>query len=188
MTLLSKLFLHIYRKRIKRRAGFKYLPYVKKPFFITQNKNIVVGKNFCANENVVIEALKRHGDETYDSLIVFGDNVFINRGCHFSAINKMKIGNNSVFGSYVSVIDNDHGSTSSFKELLIPVSDRVLSSKGPITIGDNVWVGDKATILSGVTVGDNSIIGANSVVTKDIPSNSIAVGCPAKVIKTIKTK
>ena len=55
----------------------------------------------------------------------------------------------------------------------------------PVTIGNNVWIGGSVTILPGVTIGDNVTIGAGSVVTKDIPSNSIAVGNPCKVVKTI---
>ena len=55
----------------------------------------------------------------------------------------------------------------------------------PVTIGDNVWIGGSVTILPGVTIGDNVTIGAGSVVTKDIPSNSIAVGNPCKVMKTL---
>lgn len=55
----------------------------------------------------------------------------------------------------------------------------------PVTIGDNVWIGGSVTILPGVTIGDNVTIGAGSVVTKDIPSNSVAVGNPCRVIKNI---
>ena len=55
----------------------------------------------------------------------------------------------------------------------------------PVTIGDNVWIGGDVTILPGVTIGDNCTIGAGSVVTRDIPANSIAVGNPARVIKSI---
>ena len=55
----------------------------------------------------------------------------------------------------------------------------------PVTIGNNVWIGGSVTILPGVTIGDNVTIGAGSVVTKDIPSNTIAVGNPCKAIKTI---
>ena len=55
----------------------------------------------------------------------------------------------------------------------------------PVTIGDNVWIGGSVTILPGVNIGDNVTIGAGSVVTKDIPSNSIAVGNPCKVMKTL---
>lgn len=53
-------------------------------------------------------------------------------------------------------------------------------------IGNNVWIGDKSTILDGVHIGDNVIVGANSVVTHDIPSNSVAAGMPAKIIKQLK--
>ena len=59
---------------------------------------------------------------------------------------------------------------------------RPLYSKGRVSIGKNVWIGDKATILPGVTIGDGVIVGANSVVTKDIPHYKIAIGCPAKII------
>lgn len=58
-------------------------------------------------------------------------------------------------------------------------------SKGPVIIGQNVWVGDKATILPGVTIGDGAVIGANSVVTKDVPPYSIVGGNPAKVLKQL---
>lgn len=62
------------------------------------------------------------------------------------------------------------------------VNDRPLSSK-PVVIENNVWIGELCSVLPGVTIGENSIIGANSVVTKSIPANSITVGNPAKVIK-----
>ncbi|MBQ4059178.1 MAG: hypothetical protein IJD40_09635 [Lachnospiraceae bacterium] len=62
---------------------------------------------------------------------------------------------------------------------------RKLSSKGPVKIGKNVWIGRCTSILSGVTIGDNVIVGANSVVTHDIPDNCMAVGVPAKIIKRL---
>lgn len=58
----------------------------------------------------------------------------------------------------------------------------------PVTIKDNVWLGYGVIVMKGVTIGENSIIGMNSVVTRDIPANSIAVGSPAKVIKTLENK
>lgn len=60
-------------------------------------------------------------------------------------------------------------------------------TKGPIIINDNVWIGEKATICPGVTIGKGSIIGANAVVTKSIPPYSVAVGCPAIIIKQLET-
>jgi acetyltransferase-like isoleucine patch superfamily enzyme len=61
---------------------------------------------------------------------------------------------------------------------------RPIISKGPVIIGNNVWIGDKATILSDVKIGDGAIIAANAVVTKDVPAYSMAAGIPAQVIKT----
>lgn len=59
-------------------------------------------------------------------------------------------------------------------------------SKGSVVIGNNVWIGDKVTILPGVTIGDNAVIAANSVVTKDIPSFSVAAGIPAVILKNVR--
>ena len=61
---------------------------------------------------------------------------------------------------------------------------RPIVSKGPVRIGDNVWIGDKATILPNVSIGNGAIIAANAVVTKDVPPYSVAAGNPAKIIKT----
>lgn len=66
---------------------------------------------------------------------------------------------------------------------LIPPVERALTNDAEVIIGDNVWIGDNVVILPGVHIGDGSIIGANAVVTHDIPPNSIAVGSPARVIK-----
>lgn len=60
--------------------------------------------------------------------------------------------------------------------------DRPLVCKGEIHIGDNVWIGEKAAVLSGVTVGDGAVIGANSIVTHDVPPYSVVAGCPARII------
>ena len=67
----------------------------------------------------------------------------------------------------------------------IPPAVRKLKSKGNIVIGNNVWLGDKVSVLSGVNIGDNVIVGANSVVTKNVPSNCVVAGIPAKIIKKL---
>lgn len=61
----------------------------------------------------------------------------------------------------------------------------MVTSKGPVIIGSNVWFGDKATILPNVTIGDGAVIAANSVVTKDVPAYSVVAGNPAKIIKQV---
>lgn len=66
-----------------------------------------------------------------------------------------------------------------------PQLERQLVSKGEVVIGNNVWIGDKAAILAGVHIGDGAIIGANSVVAKDVPANCVVGGIPAKVLRTL---
>lgn len=69
-----------------------------------------------------------------------------------------------------------------------PPISRPLTSKGEVRIGNNVWIGDKATVLPGVTIGDGAIVGTNAVVTSDVPAYSIAVGNPARIIDKQKVK
>ena len=85
-------------------------------------------------------------------------------------------------GKWVSITDNSHGEPDKDTLGMRP-QQRPITSKGPVVIGNNVWIGDKATILPGVTIGDGAVIAANAVVTKDVPAYSVVGGNPAKVIK-----
>ena len=85
-------------------------------------------------------------------------------------------------GKWVTITDNSHGETDKDTLGMRP-QKRTITSKGPVVIGNNVWIGDKATILPGVTIGDGAVIAANAVVTKDVPPYSVVGGNPAKVIK-----
>jgi acetyltransferase-like isoleucine patch superfamily enzyme len=159
--------------------------FISSPINIIGGKFISIKNNVSIGKNSVINAWEKYENETYNPLIIIGNNTLIGDECHISAINKIIIGENVLIGKRVSIIDNSHGNSSTI-ELLTTPSKRKLSTKGPIIIAENVWIGDKVSILSGVTIGSNSIIGANAVVTKDVPSNSVFGGIPAKLIKTIK--
>lgn len=104
-----------------------------------------------------------------------------------SCCNKIIIGNNVRTGRMVMITDNSHGHTNNESELNMNPIDRPLVSKGSVIIGNNVWIGEKATVLPGIKIGESAIIAANAVVTKDIPPYCIAAGCPAKIVKSIKT-
>jgi acetyltransferase-like isoleucine patch superfamily enzyme len=88
-------------------------------------------------------------------------------------------------GEGVTIVDSSHGHNT-LEEADIAPSKRKLYSKGGVIIDDNVWIGDKATILAGVHIGYGAIIGANAVVTKDIPKYSIAVGNPARILSRVE--
>ena len=107
---------------------------------------------------------------------------------HITSTNKIIISKNVMIGKFVTISDNSHGNTAriSHLELTKNPKDRKLYSKGPILINDNVWIGDKVSILPNVTIGESSIIGANSVVTKNVPPFSVYAGNPAKKIKDLR--
>ena len=108
--------------------------------------------------------------------ITIGKDVFINSGCHFQDQGGIEIGDGALIGHNVVLATINHD--------LNPKENRK-NHYAPIKIGAHVWIGSNATILPGVTIGDNCVIGAGSVVNKDIPANSLAVGNPCKVIRTI---
>lgn len=88
--------------------------------------------------------------------------------CRITAINEVKIGDNVLTGYRCTISDNSHGLSTKDEMKMAPAS-RSLYSNGPVVIERNVWLGDNVVVLLGVTIGESSIIGAGSVVTKDIP-------------------
>ncbi len=108
--------------------------------------------------------------------IHLGKGVFINAGCKFQDQGGIWIGDGAQIGHNTVLATLNHG--------LLPEERHDLIPK-PIHIGKNVWIGSNSTILPGVTIGDNAVIGAGSVVTKDIPENMVSVGSPARVINSI---
>jgi acetyltransferase-like isoleucine patch superfamily enzyme len=110
---------------------------------------------------------------------VIGNGVFFNRGCHLVVKDGLTIGDRTLIGEYVSIHDEAHTIENE------RIKGRNDFEASAITIGSDVWIGAKATILPGVTIGDRCIIGAHAVVTKDIPEGTVAAGIPAKVIKRV---
>jgi maltose O-acetyltransferase len=106
--------------------------------------------------------------------IAIGDHTFINYGTSISAYEQGKIGRHCLLGHYTLVLDrNEHG-----------VEQReVAPPPAQVIIEDHVWIGSRVIILPGVCVGHHSVVGAGSVVTKDIPADSLAVGNPARVVR-----
>ncbi len=110
--------------------------------------------------------------------IEIGPRSFFGHHTTLAAQESIIIGADCQFAEMVSIRDHDHRSD----RLDLPVKDQGMISK-PVIIGDDVWIGSKATVLKGVTIGSHSIIGAGSVVTHAIPEYSIVAGIPAKIIR-----
>lgn len=155
------------------------------PLYLYGGKYITFGENFSCDQRLRLDALDEFLGETFNPEIIIGNNVSIQKDCHIGAINKIIIGNNVLVASKVYICDHSHGEATK-DDLLLPPGQRKLYSKGPVVIEDNVWLGEGVVVLAGVTIGENSIIGANSVVTRSIPKNCVVGGNPARVIREIK--
>ena len=147
-------------------------------------KRIIIGDYTCIQSHSILGCWERYGDQYFAPSITIGSHCCIGEYNHITACNKITIGDGLLTGRFVYIGDNAHGGLSWEEADIVPVK-RHLTSKGEIMIGRNVWIGDKVTILGSVTIGDNVIIGAGSIVTRNIPSNSMVAGVPAKVIKTL---
>lgn len=114
-----------------------------------------------------------------DSEISIGDNVYINNAFSAEAFSSITIKNNVLIGVHCSIIDNDGHHLDADKRL------NGTPKSAPVIIEDNVFLGDRVTVLKGVTIGANSVIGNGAVVTQNIPPNTVAAGNPAKVIRNL---
>ncbi len=115
----------------------------------------------------------------YGYNLFLGEQVFINHDCYFMDGGKIFVGNHVFIGPKCGFYTAIH-------PLAYQDRNQGLEQALPINIGDNVWIGANVIVLPGVTIGNGSVIGAGSVVSKDIPENIVAVGSPAKPIKTIE--
>jgi acetyltransferase-like isoleucine patch superfamily enzyme len=108
--------------------------------------------------------------------ITLGKRIFINAGCRFQDQGGVIIGDDCLIGHNVVIATLNHDLSPDRRADMHPA---------PVVIGRNVWIGSNATVLAGVTIGDNAVVAAASVVTKDVPANTIVVGSPARVVRSV---
>lgn len=173
MTLVSKIiryllkFPQIYKLK-------KYTPSLRLGDFCKINiypeaKKIVLGKsldirNYC---NILV------GN---NAELIVGDNFFMNNFCSINCLDRIEIGENTLFGEAVKIYDHNHQYS----------SEKVEYKKfntAPVKIGKNCWIGSNVVVLKGVTIGDNCIIGAGCVVYKDVPPHSIIMNKQELIVK-----
>lgn len=166
---------------IRTKFLFKKARIIRFPFDIRGKKYISIGKGFTTGIGCRLEAYPIHTN----NVLFIGENVQINDYVHITAMESVKIGNNVLLASKIYISDCSHGSYTGNSFDSHPDSipkERKMFSK-PVLIEDNVWLGEFVSVLPGVTIGKGTIVGANSVVSKSLPSYVIAVGSPAKPIK-----
>ena len=179
-------------KKIHRTFEQLYLKYRLRPQFDKLGENITAFKPWYVEifgspisigdfTNIIATSDQRirlciWSDEEKLGNITLGKCCLICPGVRITSASSITIGDNCMIASNSYITDSD------WHDIYNRVST---GNKSPVNIKNNVWIGDSVTICKGVTIGDNSIIGVRSVVTNSIPSNSIAVGNPAKVIKQL---
>lgn len=159
---------------------------VRSPRVIVGGRFITVGAGFDTFPGLRIEAFDRHLDKHFTPRITIGDRVSINYDCHIGCVNEITIGNDVLLASRVYISDHSHGATD-YHDIETPPSERKVFSKGPVVIEEGVWVGEGACILPGVRIGRHALVGANAVVTRDVPPYTIVGGIPARPIRTLKS-
>lgn len=165
-------------------GGIQSSAHVRHPTYIINPKHIEIGENFIAGPGLRIEAWDKFYDQRFQPSIEIGNNVCINWNCHIGAISCIEIHDNVLVGSNVLITDHFHGSINN-EDLLQTPATRPLVSEGRVVIEQNVWIGEGVAILFGVRIGEGSIIGANSVVTKDVPKFSVVAGVPGRILRSL---
>ncbi len=151
---------------------------IRRPIYIRGESSISGGKGLTTGR------FCRFDLEGSKKTLVIGNNCEFGDMTHIVAYKKVEIGNNVLIASKCFISDTNHGNYKDKRQdsPKVAPNDRKLISK-PVKIGNNVWIGENVVILPGVKIGDGSIIGANSVVIKDVKTDAIVAGSPAREIK-----
>lgn len=150
------------------------------PFFSNNASEVYLGENCKIQPGGWIDSIREYAGVKYNGRIEIGDRAYLGHRVALAACQKMVIGNDVVFADNVYISDLLH----SFDDINLPIFKTNLVSSGPVVIEDQVWLGQRVCVLPNVRIGRHSVVGANSVVTKDIPPCCVAAGVPAKIIKT----
>ena len=150
-----------------------------KPTTIFNEQYISIGEDTLIGPGVALSAGMVPGQECITNPVVsIGDRCLIGKGSGIVGHFSITIGNDVWTGHHVYITDQNHG----YEDVSVPIS-RQSQPERAVIIGDGSWLGHGSIILPGVTIGEHVVIGANSVVTKNIPPFTVAVGSPARVIR-----
>lgn len=174
--IIKTIYMFIFHPLIAFRTPINKFLFIKRRANIKHYKRIQLGKNISIGTDVRINFFNHDLDKS----LYLGDNVYICNRDSFIIGGKITIGSDTIIASDVAIISENH-SINPVHNLSYKDQDIICSD---VKIGKGCWLGEKVIVLPGVEIGDKVVIGAGSVVTKSIPSYCIAVGNPAKVIKT----
>lgn len=150
------------------------------PRKITNKKFVKIGRDCQIGRSLVLEPITSHGAQRFNPNIIIGNDVYIGRYCQIFSIDSVVIEDGCVLSEYIYISDSAHG----FDPDGGLIMQQDLVSKGPIHIGKNSFLGYGVSLMPGVSLGKNCVVGINSVVTRSFPDFSMIAGTPAKLIKT----
>lgn len=171
LQLIKTIFVY---KFVFKKIGVKSI--ISKPLKIDGGNNIVIGESVYVARGTWLAALPLTGAK--DCLLEIGDGCNIGHYNHIYATGHIKIGKNVLTADKVYISDNLHD----YQNIELPIMKQPIRQMREVSIGDGSWLGENVCVL-GATIGKNCVIGANAVVTKDIPDFCVAVGAPAYIIK-----
>ncbi|SRR6266498_4232893 len=124
-------------------------------------------------------------DDDHDGQVklIIKSHAAIGMGATISAANRVEIGEYVLLARNVYISDHGHA----FEDINLPIMNQGITTPQPVSVGCHTWLGQNVCVLPGVTIGHHCVVGANSVVLADIPDRSVAVGAPARVVKTLNT-
>ena len=160
---------------LARRRAFSNGPMYGNVLRSLREGRLEVGDGVLLNPGVLIET----GDS---GRITIGRGTLLNLDAQVAAIDRVDIGEGCLIAPRCFIADHDHR----FDQTDRPLDEQGLTSRGPVRIGDHVWIGANCVVTSGVTIGERCVVGANSVVTRDLPPFAIAVGAPARVVGSVQ--
>lgn len=156
---------------------------IRYPLAVNGKKYIEWGKNITMGRGCRLDVLRRVNMSP--PVLKFGNDVQLNDYVHICALDRVEIGDFTLIASHVYISDNSHGcykgSSQDSSPKIKPVDRHYPTT--PVVIGEMVWIGEGTIVMPGISIGNGCVIGAHSIINKNIPDNCIAVGAPAKVIK-----
>ena len=140
--------------------------------------------NLSCNGHIQISRgvqIRKYTELKAEGILTIGENTFIGRGCNIASLRRVTIGSDCLIAEGVSIRDHDHR----FDQAEVPYRLQG-HTVAEVHIGNNVWIGAKATISKGVAINDNSVVGANAMVTHDVAAGSVVAGVPAREIRLLR--
>ena len=161
-------------------ASFGVRSVIQTPIRVSGEERIAIGDDVFVGAGSWLQVIRGHGEGV---ALEIGDGTNIVGACVLSAVRSVRIGRDVLMARNVYIADHMHA----FNDVGRPVIKQGITRIAPVEIGDGAWLGQNVVVGPGVRIGVGSIVGANAVLLDDVPDHSVAVGVPARVVRSLKS-